>query len=401
MRVDQASLRKTSVVKRNAQEGSQVDCIATACDQQWLYRFGEGGVVYSQRQNRFAGLDAAGTLAYQAFDAGATPHDLSVPSGAGQTSLITGEALDTVFALSRGRFPESSEREDRRDWPAPAVPKSANVEVHGISIFVECPPQTLGALCRDCFLSCPSTTRPARFHLRLQRAENSWAIFANDQEIFASLRDEQIGLGMLHAMRSLLYAEAPYDIAFHAAMVADDRHGIMLCAPRESGKSTLAAHLAAHGVTLISDEPALLHVDTTSISSVEMPISLKEGTWNILAGEWPQLSDAPIHIRSDGRRIKLLHPKRDPAINPPRRLTHILFPEYAPSSPAFMEALSPLRALMLLNEGGMLLGKQMNKDVFEQFLGLICSIPTHLVHYSSLQEADHIMHNIIGANGMA
>ncbi len=380
-------------MKRNPEKDSEFDCIATGCDQQWLYRFGEGGVVYSQMQNRFVGLDAAGILAYQAFDAGATPHDLLSSSEIGQASPVAAEALDTIFALSRGQFPESSEREERSAWPAPVVPKSANVEVHGIPFFVECLPQALGALCRDCFLSCPSTSRPARFHLRLQRAENSWTIFANDREIFPSLKDEQIGLGMLHAVRSLLYTEAQYDIAFHAAMVANDRHGIMLCAPRESGKSTLSAHLAAHDFTLISDEPALLHLDTASISSVEMPINLKESTWGILADEWPQLSDAPIHIRSDGRRIKLLHPMR--AIHAPQRLTHIVFPEYSLSSPAHIQKLSPLRALTLLNEGGMLLGKQMNKDGFEQFLELICSMPAFATRYSSLQEAEQMIRSAL------
>lgn len=345
-------------------------------------------------QNRFVGLDAAGILAYQAFDAGgATPHDLLLSTEVGQASPVAVEALDTIFALSRGQFPESLEHEECSDWPAPAIPKSANVEVHGIPIFVECPPQALGVLCRDCFLSCPSTTQPARFHLRLQRAENSWTIFANDREIFASLRHEQIGLGMLHAVRSLLYAEAQYDIAFHAAMVADARHGIMLCAPRESGKSTLSAHLAAHGFTLISDEPALLHLETASIASVEMPVSLKERTWGILADKWPQLSDAPIHIRSDGRRIKLLHPTR--AIHAPQRLTHIVFPEYSLSSPGHIEKLSPLRALTRLNEGGMLLGKQMNKDGFEQFLKLICSTPTFATRYSSLQEAEQMIRSAL------
>jgi len=385
------------LVKRKAEESPQFDCIATACNQQWLYRFGDGGVVYSQTQNRFVGLDASGILAYQAFDAGAIPRDLLASSGAGQPSTIATEALDIVFALSRGRFPESSEQEEARDWPALAPPKSANIEVHGIPIFVECPPQALGALCRDCFLSCPSTTRPARFHLHLRRAEASWTIFINDREFFDSVKDEQVGLGMLHAVRSLLYDEAQYDIAFHAAMVADDRHGIMLCAPRESGKSTLAAHLAAHGFTLISDEPALLHLDTASISTVEMPISLKEGTWSILAGEWPQLNDAPVHTRSDGRRIKFLHPTREAAINSPKRLTHIVFPEYSPLSAAGIEALSPLRALMLLNEGGMLLGKRMNKDVFEQFLRLISSIPAHIARYSSLQEADQMIQSVVSS----
>ena len=380
-------------MKQNAKEDSQFDCITTACEEQWLYRFADGGVVYSQTYNRFVGLDAAGILAYQAFDAGAAPHDLLPSNRADQPS--TTEALDIIFALSRARFPEYSEQEEARDWQALTSSTRANVEVHGIPVLVECPPQALEVLCRDCFMSCPSTTQPARFNLRFERSLNSWTIFANDREIFASIKDEQVGLGMLHAVRSLLYSEAQYDIAFHAAMVANDRHGIMLCAPRESGKSTLSAYLAAHGFTLISDEPALLSMDTSSISSVEMPISLKEGTWSILAGEWPQISDAPIHIRSDGRRIKFLHLKRESAIKAQRRLTHIVFPEYVPSSPAYIEALSPLRTLTLLNEGGMLLGKGMNREGFEQFLKIVCSLPAFATRYSSLLEAEQMIRGVL------
>ena len=306
-------------------------CHATACEQQWLYQIGEEGIVYSQEQNRIAGLDAAGVLAYQAFDAGASLHDLEGLSGAGQTSLATIQALNTIFALSKGRFPETQSHGEHIDWPTLSTPRNANFKICDLPVLLECPYETLETLSQDCFLSCPSTSQPARFQLRVEeRAQSSWAILLNEQEVFSNVADEQIGLGLLHAMRSLLYHSAPYDVAFHAAMVADDEHGIMLCAPREFGKSTLAAYLAAHGFTVVSDEPALLNLDAVTIAPVEMPISLKEGTWRILEKDWPQLLNAPIHLRSDGCRIKLLHTQPDCSVRVARPLEHIVFPKYSP-----------------------------------------------------------------------
>jgi len=192
-----------------------------------------------------------------------------------------------------------------------------------------------------------------------------------------------------------LYDEAQYDVAFHAAMVANNEHGILLCAPRECGKSTLAAHLAANGFALVSDEPSLLCLDTICISPVEMPISLKEGAWNILATEWPQLTDARIHTRSDGQKIKLLHPSQGGMARTPKRLTHIIFPRYSASSSARVEALSPIQQLALLNEGGMLLGRRLNKDMFERFLSLMCATPAFAIYYSSLQQAEQMVQRIL------
>lgn len=375
------------------EEASEFRCIAAASAHQWLYQIGEEGILYSQAQNRIAGLDAAGLLAYRAFDAGASLQDLQALSAADQISPATTQALDTILALSRGQYIGSQDQE-RRNWPPLVSPPCANVEVRGIPILLECSHSVLEVLGNDCFLSAPSTTQRARFHLRVQRAGTSWKISTNDQEIFPSLRDEQIGLGLLHAVRLLLYDDAQYDIAFHAAMVADDQHGIMLCAPRESGKSTLAACLTAHGFALVSDEPAFLHLDTASISPVEMPISVKESTWSLLKDDWPQLVRAPIHIRSDGRRIKLLHASQDRVAYTPRRLTHIIFPNYSPTSSPSLEGLSPIRRLTLLNEGGMLLGK-LNKESFEQFLKLICATPAYVARYGSLQEADQMIQSVL------
>ncbi len=385
----------TDIAWRN----DELKCVETHCERQWLYQIGEEAVVYSEAQNRFAGLNAGGLLAFQAFDSGVSLGELQAFSSAG-VSTWTNQALDAIYGLSQGRFPKDSRpdarhSDERGDWQTLVSPQSANIEILGIPMLVEPLPEDFSVLANDCFLSCQTTTQPARFHIRSVRRESLWTVSINEREVLSSVRDEQIGLGLLHAVRFLMYAEAQYDVAFHAAMVADTHHGVMLCAPRESGKSTLAAHLAAHGFVFVTDEPAFLCLDKGSISPVEMPISLKEGIWNTLVKEWPQLASAPIHVRSDGRRIKLLHPSKDCVAHTPRRLTHIVFPRYSQSAPASIEALFPLAALGFLNDGGTLLGKRSNKDKFEKFLRFILMTPAFVAHYGTLREAEQMIRDIL------
>jgi hypothetical protein len=365
--------------------------IDSTCLRQSLYLLGDEGVVYSEAQNRFAGLDAAGVSAYRAFDAGVSVQDLRECRDHGGFSSPPEDDLESIHALSQGIFPVEN---SRVEWPLLDHPISANIEIHGLPVLLEYPAGPLEDLCRDYFRNCPTTTRPARCHLHARHEDYGWTICVNGRALLSQLRNEQIGLGFLHAARSLLYAEAEYDVAFHAAMVADDERGVLLCAPREAGKSTLTASLVAQGFDLMTDEPALLHLDTSSVSPLGLPVSLKEGSWTVLRHEWPQLNGAPVHVRSDGVQLRLLHPPQARLSTRPRRLTHIVFPEYNPSSETQVELLSPFRALGLLNEGGMILAGHIDRDKFEIFLRLVCITPAYAMQYASLKEAVQIVHEI-------
>jgi hypothetical protein len=361
---------------------------------QYLYLVDDGGVVFSETQNRFVGLDAAGVAAYRAFDAGADVQELRACHEGSRSSAPPGaseDGLETLHALSRGIFPGG---DISPEWPALSYPisASANLDLHGIPVCLEYPAGPLEDVCLDYFRNCPATTRPAQCHLQAQQEADSWAIRINGSEFLSGLHGQQIGLGLLHAARALLYAEAKYDIAFHAAMVAGRDKGIMLCAPRESGKSTLTAYLIARGFDLLADEPTLLHLDTASASPLPFPLSLKEGSWDVLGHEWPQLAGAPVHLRSDGMKIRLLHPPRLPVL--PQRLTHIVFPEYSPSAAGCVERFSPLRSLSFLNEGGMLLASQLKRDTFEAFLRLIMNTPAYAIQYASLEMAEQMIDDL-------
>src|SRR5579862_9639605 len=72
---------------------------------QWLYRFGDEGLIYSERENRFAGLDAAGVLAYLALEAGASIADLRALNDRDSCSATTDDGLEAIKALTQGIFP--------------------------------------------------------------------------------------------------------------------------------------------------------------------------------------------------------------------------------------------------------------------------------------------------------
>jgi hypothetical protein len=170
-------------------------------------------------------------------------------------------------------------------------------------------------------------------------------------------------------------------------MVSYGDCGVMLCAPREYGKSTLTAHLLTLGFGLLTDEPALLDLDTCSVASLRLPLSLKQGSWSLLSSGWPQLlTNAPIHMRSDGIGVRLAHAPAERFCDRPRRLTHIVFPQYCPHSTTQVESLLPLQTLSLLNEGGMSLAKHLMRDDFDAFLRLVCQTPAYKFRYASLED---------------
>lgn len=353
-------------------------------------------MIYSEAHNRFVGLDGAGLSAYRAFDAGASVEDLRMFNDGHCLASASGDGLETIYALSQGIFP----LEDKPvEWPpldysGLESPGTANIEIHGIPVLLEYPAGPLERLCADYFRNCPTTDVAARCHLSAKHTKRGWAIYVNGHEFLSLQGEQQLGLGFMHAARSLLYAEGEYDIAFHAAMVAHDDCGIMLCAPRECGKSTLAAYLVAQGFDLLTDEPALLHLDTCSVSSLPLPVSLKQGSWPILWQELPKLAEAPVHVRSDGIMIRLAHPQTERSSVRPRRLTCIVFPEYQPLSTTYVEPLSLFSKLSSLNEGGMLLAKQFSQERFETFLKLLFLTPAYRIRYASLKEAERILHEL-------
>lgn len=291
-------------------------------------------------------------------------------------------------------WPPSAESIAFADQPDPSgASRRETIEIAGVAVSIDYPSGTLEAICRDYFRNCPATTRSPNCRLSAERDVSGWMIRVNGHEFLRLKGEEQLGLGLMHAARAMLYAEGDYDFAFHAAAVAHPDGAILLCGPRESGKSMLAGYLAGRGFRLLTDEPALLHLDSSAVSELSLPISLKEGSWTALRDELAQFSCGPVHVRSDGTRIKLAHVRTEGGLclTP---LVRIVFPEYSPAIEKQAEPLSLLRTLFLLNESGVLPRKNLGRRRFEEFLVLLDRTPAHRVRYKSLSEAWQVLRSL-------
>ena len=382
-----------------AKAQSAFERVACAAPRQWLYCLEDGGVVFSETANRFAALDASGVAAYLALDAGASLADLPHSRPGDLADAAASTNLEAIFALTRGVFPK--QESESESWPEPVLsesvsksPSSSRIDLHGIPVQVDFPAGPSGELCRDCFRGCEISKEPAYWRISAQRKVSSWAICINGKDFFSLADESQLGLGMLHAARSLVYSEDRYDVALHAGMVAGDDFGLMLCAPREAGKSTLAAYLVAQGFDFVADEPALLDLASGTAAPLCLPISLKEGSWVTLQEYWPQLASALTHVRSDGTRIRLLHPGY--VSSRQRRVTQIVFPRYQPHAAPELELLSPFKTLQMLHEGGLLLAKSFSRERFESFLEWLVRVPGYRMQYESLKEAQRMLEESTG-----
>ncbi len=75
----------------------------------------------------------------------------------------------------------------------------------------------------------------------------------------------------------------------HAAGVAGPDGAALLCGSSGAGKSTLTGYLLASGLALVTDDYAPLEVGTRVLWPVPFGLSVKEGSWPLLAPHFPDL----------------------------------------------------------------------------------------------------------------
>lgn len=166
------------------------------------------------------------------------------------------------------------------------------------------------------------------------------------------LTTDDLMIARSETLRRLVLASHPgreWLAVLHAAGVAGPAGAALLCGFSGAGKSTLTGLLAASGLDLVTDDYAPIEVGTRLLWPVPFGLSVKEGSWPVLAPHFPDLAKAPL-IRTRARRQRYVAPPG--MAKRPQAVSCLVFPLYQPGAPVELTPLEPAETLQLLARSG-------------------------------------------------
>lgn len=190
------------------------------------------------------------------------------------------------------------------------------------------------------------------------------------------------------AMNWCISTQAHHFLILHSAVIERDGYAVILPAPPGSGKSTLCTGLISRGWRLLSDELALISLDSGSIAPLCRPISLKNQSLDIIKTYVPDaIFNRVTHDTSKGSvthmKVPDIHLKRIQETAQPR---WVVFPKYVPNAPAEMRLRSRASSLLELGRNSfnyIVLGRK----GFEVLASVVESSESYDFEYSQLDDA--------------
>lgn len=177
-------------------------------------------------------------------------------------------------------------------------------------------------------------------------------------------------------------------LIIHAAVLERNGHAVIMPAPPGSGKSTLCAILVDAGWRLLSDELALVDLETGMLSPAPRPISLKNQSIEVVRQRVPAaIMSPPVHDTIKGTVAHWKAPADSVArAGEPALPAWVIYPRYEAGAALALERLPKARSMIALAENAFndsLLGAA----GFEALGALIERCDSYRFTYSVIDEA--------------
>jgi len=214
--------------------------------------------------------------------------------------------------------------------PAPIV-----VTVGDAAACVECPDPELHESMTGLFRHCTgSLEREARVRFSVIRSSNDTFQLGRDgRRLYEGDDLDYLSHFLLHQLMISLIRGCVAKLSLHAAALARNGSGLLLCGESASGKSTLSAWLTASGFDYLTDELAVVELDGRRMTGLARSIMLRRDSVFVLE-HWLGEGFRPPSSLFAGTSIAV-----DPEILRPRSVCRsaqpgmIVFPRYRPGEP--------------------------------------------------------------------
>jgi len=267
------------------------------------------------------------------------------------------------------------------DQPSAAV----RVVLAGAEATISCSDPEVRRLLASLFRHCrPAASASVSLDYRI-RASGGGALCLHrlDQQLYEGKDREYLVRRLLFDLLIRLPREQSQFVSFHAAAVAREGCGVLLCGESKSGKSTLAAWLTARGFDYLSDEIAAVRCGGLEMTGLARGIVLKEGSSFV----WRQRLNEQERFRvvrlSDQAAVVDPELLRGHSVRQQASLGLLLFPHFAPGRGLEARRLPQGECAMLLIEALVNSVVLPDRGVPETIrLARVC--PAYTVEYSDL-----------------
>ena len=343
-----------------------------------------------QAWNEQGSLELAGELLARRY--AVPPAQVRADAAAAVAAWAAAGLLPAAHAL-----PDEPVEDDR--WPFAGEWRRWTLALGPRTVELRCSDPALAALLATLCAPAATCNRPGPVG-RVEIADDDDGFWVRSsmrrpQGPFARDIARQVALGCLIEEAHGGAAALPI---LHGAAIATPEGAWLLCGASGSGKSTLVAALVAAGYPLIADDILPLAEEPRGVWPVPFALSVKQGSWPVLAGRFPELEHARTFTAGE-RQVRYLWP-RPGAVVPvdrPVPVAGILFPHYEPGTAVEVQLLRPLQALALLTQSGSRLGVEPEK--VEPLVAWLGSLPAFDVALDALDEAVSWLDQLIGPPG--
>ncbi len=345
----------------------------------------EMALVAAPATGAVAVVDATARAILEGLADGRDEHALAAAC-AEASGVTVADALGEVVALRRAWVGLATARRSTRS-PAPPARSSRQPSLDTVCrvgsalVRLRIWPPRLAALLAAVTAHCRSEDDGGHDSdgistLEAWRVGGRYLLFQNHRHL---LTTDSLMLARSELLRWLVLVSHPeraWVAILHGSAVAGPNGAALLCGTSGAGKSTLTGFLLASGLDLVTDDYAPLEVGSQRLWPVPFGLSVKEGSWPLLAPHFPDLATTPV-VRTRQRRQRYVRPLR--MATEPQLARCLVFPLYQPGAGVELFALRPGEALALCARSG---GWYENsRERLGEFTGWLARMPAYALSY--------------------
>lgn len=200
---------------------------------------------------------------------------------------------------------------------------------------------------------------------------------------------ERAGVWLKGMILEAALERVPYFAALHSACLVGSEGAVLLLGSPGSGKTILTMALMQHGYRYGSDDVTLV---TTGgdVSGLALAPGVKEGAWDLAGRLGHDLSQAPVHLRPDGQRVRFA-PLTDDAPAGPGRVSMVLQLRRSTASSASLSPIGATAALAEVLREARSPDGRCSAEVIRILSDIVRNAGCFELHYSDAQEAAQLI----------